>query len=50
MIAARVVVASDETALAALRKSKIYNVSQQKQNDNSMVFTFLEIVTANFAG
>ena len=29
MIAARVVVASDETALAALRKSKIYNVSTE---------------------
>ena len=29
MIAARVVVASDETALAALRKSKIHNVSTE---------------------
>ena len=29
MIAARVVVASDETAIAALRKSKIYNVSTE---------------------
>ena len=38
MIAARVVVASDETVLATLRKSKIYNASTE--NDGTLLLNF----------